>query len=109
VDRRGRQPLSDVALAGVRTQMSQEPRPRAPRYKRQGQLRCRLVRFGFGRCWGLFGDGKLNPILGRVRGVKYGKFVSRSQANLVEAPPGEVYRGSTGKSGNRRAAGGTGT
>jgi hypothetical protein len=28
------------------------------------------------------------------------------QTNLVEAPPGSAYRGSTGKSDNRRVAGG---
>ena len=71
-----RQPLSAVALAGVRTQ---EPRPRALPYKRQGQLPL-LVRLGFGSCWGLFGGGRrfppkiishfLFPIVG-VGGVRY--------------------------------------
>ena len=48
-------------------------------------------------------------LLIEIAGFTVGNSCQRFQANLVEAPPGEVYRGSTGKSGNRRAAGATGT
>jgi hypothetical protein len=51
----GLNPTCPPCWPGCARRSQGEPRPRAPRYKRQGQLRCRLVRFGFGRCWGLFG------------------------------------------------------